>query len=503
MLKNRPILVGAGQLIDRPATFADAMSPLAMMEATARSAAEDAGLTDSVLGEIETLIVVNSVAARPVVDNPPAALARRLGARHCEQYLTVTGGNTPQMLVNSCADAIARGETSLVLLSGAEALDTQRKARKSGETLDWDEGSFGEPNLFSSEIPGSNATEFAHGMVAPIVTYPLFENALRHHYGASIEDHQRSLGELFAPYTDIAADNPCSWFPTRRTASEIATVSASNRYIGFPYTKYLNAVMQVNQSASLLLMSEAKAVELGIDESRRVYLHGCADVNDVWYMSERVDFHSSPALEAGLAQAFNMAKSTADDIDYFDIYSCFPAIVQITRDVLGLTCDDPRPLTVTGGLPYHGGAGNNYTMHAIATMMGRLRDSPGKMGLVTGNGWYVTKHSLGIYSTTRPVDDFVREDPAVLQQKLDAVEHPSLSTEPAGAGTIETYTVLFGRNGEPERGLVIGRLADGRRFIANTSSDPADLERMVKEDPIGRTGVVSHGKDTNRFEFAS
>lgn len=477
------------------------MSPLAMMEATANRAAEDAGISSGALSGIETLIVVNSV-AEPVVHNPPDALARRLGARKCEQRLTITGGNTPQMLINRCAEAIARGQTSMVLLSGAEALDTQRKARRSGATPNWEEGSFGEPTLFSTERPGSNATEVAHGMVAPIVTYPLFENALRHYYGASFEDHQRSLGELFAPFTDVAADNPYAWFPTRRAAEEIADVSASNRYVGFPYTKYLNAVMMVNQSASLLITSEAKARDLGVDESHWVYLHGCADVNDIWHMSERVDFHSSPALVAGLARTFQMARATVDDIDYFDIYSCFPAIVQITRDALGLARDDPRPLTVTGGLPYFGGAGNNYTMHAVAAMMGRLRASPGSMGLVTGNGWYVTKHSIGIYSTARPIDDFSREDPAVLQQEIDAVEHPSLNTKPSGTGAIETYTVLFGRNGEPERGLVIGRLADGQRFIADTTPDPSLLAWMVRENPIGRSGVVTHGATTNLFDFA-
>jgi acetyl-CoA C-acetyltransferase len=198
-----------------------------------------------------------------------------------------------------------------------------------------------------------------------------------------------------------------------------------------------------------------------------------------------------------------MAKIGSDEIDHFDLYSCFPAIVQIARDALGLRPDDPRPLTVTGGLPYFGGAGNNYTMHAIATMVERLRDAPGSMGLVTANGWYITKHSLGIYSTARPEETFACPDSAILQQKIDAFEHPLLSTNPAGPGTVETYTVLFGRDGNPETGLVIGRLKDGGRFIAHTESEASVLTAMLDEDPIGKPGIVTPNGNTNRFVFAA
>lgn len=486
--------------MDRPSTLSAAMSPLDMMEATARLAAEDAGLATSALSQVETLVVVNSVGPM-IVDNPPAVLARRLGVPGCDQRLTVTGGNTPQMLVNFYADAIASGKTSFVLLSGAEALDTMRKAQKSGVTLDWSEQTFGKPLRQNDHRVGSSASEKAHGMVAPIITYPLFENALRRHYGRSFEDHQQLLGELFAPYTEIAAKNPYAWFPTRRSAPEISEVAPENRYIGFPYTKYLNAVMQVNQGASILMTSERKAQELGIDPSRWVYICGCADVHDIWHVSERRDFHSSPAFRAAADLALEMANVTVDEIDIFDLYSCFPAIVQIAQDALGLRRDDPRPLTVTGGLPYFGGAGNNYSMHAIATMAHRLRVEPGSMGMVAANGWYVTKHALGIYSTTRPKRDFASADVGAAQHRIDAMAHPVAADDPSGAGKVETYTVLFGRNGEPERGLVIGRLNEGGRFVAFTPPDPAVLNQMVLEDPIGRPGRITPNGETNSFEF--
>jgi len=502
----QPVLVGAGQLVDRPDDLSselNPLSPLSMMQATAESAAMDAGLEADGLKDIDTLVVVSSVGPK-LIANPPAALARRIGAERAEQYITVTGGNTPQTLVNQFAEEIASGRRSMVLLSGAEALDTLSKASKAGIRLDWEDGGeSGEPRSLWPDRPGSNEVEQAHGMVAPIVTYPLFENALRRHYGISREAHQRAIGELFAPFTALARDNPCAWFPTERSAEEIATPTPENRYIGFPYTKYMNAVMQVNQSASVLLTSDAKARELGIDESRWVYLHGHCDVNEIWHVSERIDFHSSPALEMGLASALEMAGTTAGEISHFDVYSCFPAVVEVTRDALGMAADDPRLLTVTGGLPYFGGAGNNYCMHAIATMMDRVRCNPGDRGLVTGNGWYLTKHALGVYSAAPPERPFVLQDRDLLKNRIDALSHPILDLEPAGSGIVETFTVIFDRSGSPERGLVLGSLENGRRFVAFVPPERQLLEDMINDDPIGRKGTVTSGNPTNLFEFSS
>ncbi|MCZ6641536.1 MAG: acetyl-CoA acetyltransferase [Gammaproteobacteria bacterium] len=497
---STPVLVGAGQYMERPQHLDDALSPSDMMELTAQRAAEDAGLTKAALAQLDRIIVVNSVGRG--IPNPTAALARRLGAESCDQLLTITGGNTPQMLVNQTAEAIARGEVSMVLLAGAEALDTVLKARQAGIRLDWDEGEFADPVLVSREKAAASGVEQAHAMVAPINTYPLFENALRHHYGRSFEVHQAALGELCAPFTDVAAANPFAWFPIRRSGEEIATASADNRYVGYPYTKFMNAIIRVNQSAAVLLTSEAKAQALGIDSSRYVYLHGCADANDIWYVSERLNYHSSPAIRAIGKQALKTAGRTIDEIGYFDLYSCFPSAVETARDMLGIPEGDPRPLSVTGGLPYFGGPGNNYVMHSVAAMMARLRASPGEFGIVTGNGWYLTKHSLGIYSTTRPARDFIRDNPQILQERIDRVEHPLSTPTPSGSATVETYTVLFDRQGEPERGLIIGRLDNGARFVAFTSNEATLLNNLTSESPIGRRGQVHRAGSTNLFEFA-
>ena len=499
----QPVLVGVGQTLDRPTDLSEARSPLEMMRATSLACADDAGISSRQLEEIDTLAVVNTVGPR-LMTNPPARLADAIGAGRANQYLTSTGGNTPQMLVNHFAKEIVYERTSMVLLSGAEALDSLSRSSKTDYPLNWveEEGAETKPaNRFSEERPGTNDTEAAHNMVAPIVTYPLFENALRRHYDISLEEHQREIGKLFARFSEIAKDNPYSWFPTARSAEEIALPTIENRYVGFPYTKFMNAVMQINQSASVLMMSDVKARSLGIDESKWVYLHGHCDIDDIWNVCERINFHSSRALEIGLSKVFDMAKTTADEIDFFDIYSCFPAIVEITRDILGMKPSDPRPLTVTGGLPYFGGAGNNYSMHAIATMVERLRKNPGSLGLVTANGWYLTKHALALYSTTRPNSPFDLSDATALNAEIASLAHPIMDPKPEGKGVVDTFTVIFGRDGQPEYGLVIGTLYNSRRFVAHIKADRELLEKMTREDPIGLRGTVVYGETINVFDF--
>src|SRR5581483_5075620 len=312
----------------------------------------------------------------------------------------------------------------------------------------------------------------------------------------------RALGELFAPFSATAARNEHAWFRQARSADEIATPSPDNRYVGFPYTKYMNAIIDVDQGAALLMTSAAEARRLRIPESRWVYVWGGGHATDHWFITERVNYWSSPAIRVAGERALANAGVSIGDIDDFDLYSCFPSAVQIARDMLGIAPADPRPLTVTGGLPYFGGPGNNYVTHSIAAMVERLRAEPGRLGLVTANGWYVTKHAVGVYSAAPPDHEWRPIDAAADQARVDADPKPKLTEEPEGAATLETYTVVFNRDGAPEQGIVIGRLADGRRFIANPPADRSTLEGMTQRECVGATGRVSRTDDgRNVFEF--
>jgi acetyl-CoA C-acetyltransferase len=502
MRDNTPVLIGAGQLTQRDVEPAAAVEPLAMMVETSQRAAADAGAGARLLAQVDRVAVVNIFGWHYA--NAPGLLAEKLGAHPRQELYTTIGGNTPQWLVNETAAQIAAGRVRLALLAGAEAVYTLQRARRSNTELRWTSGGTGEPTIIGDTRPGTSKHEVAHNLQMPAAIYPLFENALRAHYGFGLAAHRAALGRLCSRFSAVAARNPYAWFQQERSAEEIAAVTSTNRMIGFPYPKYMNAILDVDQSAAVLMTSVAGARALGIHPSRWVYLWGCADGHDLWFVSERVNYHSAPALRVAGERALRMAGLGMGDIDVFDLYSCFPSAVQISRDMLGVAPDDARPLTVTGGLPYHGGPGNNYVMHAIATMMEKLRATPGTKGLVTGLGWYLTKHSVGIYSAVPPehLGDaaWQREDPSVYQTDLDRAPHPGLALAASGRGVIETYTVLHDRDGAPIVGIVVGRLTDGRRFLANTPGDRAVLEGLMAREAVGHGGTVSPHDGVNRFD---
>jgi acetyl-CoA C-acetyltransferase len=506
-----PVLIGAGQFTYRgdPAV---SPSPQALLKIAAERAAADAGVGAADLRALDSLAVAGfTIDAQgsnrggiPHSANPPASLAKALGATPKWAVYSHMGGNTPQQLINTLAERIARGETELGLAVGAEFLGSAMKRLTKGLPFDdWKaeaDEDLPEPQRIGDPRQGVTPYERRHGLDRPINIYPLFENALRARDKRSVEDHQKRLGKLFAPFTQVAAKNPEAWFPVARSAEELVTVSEKNRMIGFPYPKLLNAIMEVDQSAAILIASVAKARELGVPQEKWVYLHGCADAADLWYPIDRQDFHSSPAMRLTGKRALEMAGIGLDQVDYIDLYSCFPVAVEIGAEELGLGLDDPRGLTVTGGLPYAGGPGNNYAMHSIAVMMDKLRAKAGAWGLTTANGWYLTKQSTGVYSTTPPSKPFERQDPKVLQAEIDALPHPTVIETPQGIGRIETYTVVHRREG-PFMGIVVGRDEADRRFCAVTPGDPATLAGLAQGEQVGRTGRVSPSPDgqTNVF----
>ena len=460
-------------------------------------------------GRIDTLAVVRIFADsrnRPRhdpgfgrADNPPRAVARRIGANPARAIYGNIGGDTPQALVNELAEGIADGEIGLALLAGGEALATARAAARAGIALDWNETSGGTLEDRGMGLALSSPHELAHGVGIPVQTYPLFENALRAELGHSLDEHLLHMGEVMAPFTQVAAGNPHAFFGQPREAAELARVGGENPYICLPYPKLMNARDQVNQGAALLLTSVGRAKELGIDASKWIFLHGCAEAREKPLVGGRVNYHSAPAIRANAELAFAMAGKTLADMDFIDLYSCFPSAVEIACAELKLDTGDPRGLTVTGGLPFFGGPGNNYSLHAIATMVSLLRARPGGFGLVTANGGLLTKHATGIYSALPFPGKWRRPDCGGIQRRIDAMASPEFTESPAGAATVETWTVSF-RRGIPEHGIVIGRqAADGKRFIANTPTDPALLNRLATEEQIGAGGTVRTTAAGNLF----
>ncbi len=496
--KNEPVIVGVGQLTNHPKSIDETLEPLDMMERVAREAEEDAGI-GGLLERLDSVQVVNFMSWSYA--DAPRMLAQRIGAEPNHTVYSSIGGETPKRLANETAQAIVGGRIGIALLAGAEALESRRLARKLEAQLPWSQR--GTPQRMDGDNrPGFNEVEARHGATMPTRVYPLFENAIRARLGLSIEAHQNRLGELCSRFAAVAANNPYAWFQGEHSPGEIVSVRADNRMVGFPYPKLMNAIIETDQAAALIMTGSRTARELGIPEDRWVYLRGCGDATDKWFVSERINYHSAPAIRAATQRALGMAGIGVDDVAMFDLYSCFPSAVQMGLDALGLRPDDPRPPTVTGGLPYAGGPGNNYVMHSTATMIQHLRESAGEYGLVTGLGWFATKHSAGVYSSRPPEGDWRRTDPAVDQREIDAAEGAQFIEQAEGDATVETYTVIFNREGEPEQGIVIGRLdnGSGERFFANTPPNRDLMLAMTREEFVGRLGSVRTEDGRNVFE---
>ncbi len=317
--------------------------------------------------------------------NPALQVAGRLGfaegAEPAELMLTAVGGNTPQALMHDACRAISRGDLDVVLVTGAEAMYTRARSRRdpSNTHLSWSTQSEDtpEPVPFGSDKPGSSDLEVQRGLLLPVHAYPLFENALRAAHELTLAEHMARVGALWSRFSDVAAGNPHAWIRTARTAEEIVTPGPDNRMISFPYPKLCTANLQVDQAAGYIVCSVEAARAAGVPEERWVFPLSGADANDHWYISDRPELHRSPAIRLAGTAALDLAGVGIDDLAAVDLYSCFPAVVQMAAAELGLPLDDPgRPLTLTGGLTFGGGPGNNYSSHGIARCVEALRADP-------------------------------------------------------------------------------------------------------------------------------
>ena len=310
----------------------------------------------------------------------------------------------------------------------------------------------------------------------------IFETALRAAAGRSIDDHNAHLGRLWSGFSKVAAGNPYAWIRKEMTPEEIITTGPRNRMIGLPYTKVMNSNNDVDQSAAIIMCSVATAERLGVSRDKWVFPVAGTDCHEHKYISERDTFAETPAVKLGGRMALELAETSIDEIDIVDLYSCFPSAVQLGAMSLGLGLD--RQLTRTGGLAFAGGPWNNYVMHAVATVVTELRHRTNEKALVWGNGGYATKHAFGVYSTTPPTHGFRHAYP---QAEIDVLPKRAVVDvgTSAGPATIEAYTVMHDRDGNPERSIASCLRGDGSRAWG-ISEDRDTASGMCEGEWVGR-----------------
>jgi acetyl-CoA C-acetyltransferase len=480
-----PVIVGVGQVQQRSDDLEAVREPIDLLADAARLADADAAGRRSVLDGLDTIAVAQMVSW--TYPDPGDLLGRRLGSPDVRRTVTTTtGGNSPQMLVNVLAADVAAGRCDAVLVGGAECVHSRWRARREPKVwLDWTEDDAVPcAEVLGDDRPGSSAYELTHLADAPTTVYPLLETALRADAGRDVESHQRVVSDLWSTFAAVAADNPAAWSRDAWSPEQIRTITPENRMVTFPYPKRMCANIDVDQAAALLVCSYERAMTLGVAEDRLVFPLAGADAHDHYYFSTRDRLATAPAIGIAAHAALDACGRGVDDVARFDLYSCFPAAVELSMGSLGLVGPaggDARPLTVTGGLGFAGGPANNYPTHAIARMVEACRRDPGSAGLVHALGWYATKHSVGVYATTPSDTGFARVDPRITQGAVDALPARQVAGAYEGDATIEATSVVFDRDGTPTVAIIALLTADGRRVLANTRA--ADVMTSMTAEP--------------------
>ncbi|MGH9078894.1 MAG: acetyl-CoA acetyltransferase [Acidimicrobiales bacterium] len=507
-----PVVIASGQAVERE----ELVTATDLMERASEAAFADA---PGMRGSVERVSVVNILSRSSSA--PATELAQRLGVAGAVCEVSTVGGNTPQWLVSRAAEDIARGNLSATLIAGAEAIRSSRARRAQGAAPDHPSSPAPElpaDRVIGDDWPAVGPAESAIGLMAPVQIYPLFESVLAARAGRDAAAQRCVIGTLFAPFTEVAAGNPYAWFRQVRTAEAIATPTPDNRIVAEPYTKRMTAFLGSDQGAALIVCSFAAAVRAGVGD-RAVFIWAGAEATDVRFPAARPDPGRSPAIAAAGSALFDAVSRAAgggtavgiDDIEVLDIYSCFPSAVELAIDALGIAPDDRRRLTSTGGLPYFGGPGNNYTTHGIAAVTDILRqgrgapdDAPAKFGMATGLGWFVTKHALGVYGSAPPPSGYQHGDTTTAQARIDAsAVETALEVDTPTLARVVAATVLRDNEGVATSAPLVVRLPDGRHMALNQADDEVlgAMGRLDVPGLVGTTVVVE--RDAPRYRLAT
>jgi len=485
-----PVIVGIGEIVDRPKDISKGLEPLALLEEALRRAEADSGA--KLLGEIGSLDVVNFLSWR--YRDPEQLLAKRLDVAPAHCYYGLVGGESPIRYLHEAAQRIARGECSVAAVCGAEAQSTATKAERAGITLPW--------TPFAHDVPEpKRGAAFQKplavklGVFRPITVYPLYESATSAQWGQSPREALAESGALWSTYSRVASENPNAWLKKRFSSEEITAPSPDNRLIAWPYTKLMVANPTVNMGAALLLTSLAKARAAGIADDRLVYPLGGASAEEPRDYLLRDQFYESHPQNAVLKAVMHLAGGDGKKFDAIELYSCFPCVPKMARRTLGLGTD-VQP-TVTGGLTFFGAPLNTYMTHAACAMVRRLR-SGARLGLLYGQGGFVTKHHALVVSRDAPRGAISQDTSVQAEADRNKRRVPEFVTEAAGKGQVESFTVIFRANGEVEHGAVMLRTEQNTRTLARVKAeDGTTLAHLMNMDrtPVGSTGAIAMAKD--------
>lgn len=477
-----PVIVGVGELADRPAEPAAGRAPLELMAAALGLAEADAGAR--LLPDLDSLAVMQA-ASWPVA-RPAARLAARLGLAPAALLDAPVGGEQPLRALQAAADAIAAGRSGVAAVAGAEAAHSAAAARRLGLALPW----MAEPPLPAPRAADAQpAFVRALGLDRPLPAYALYENALPAARGTTPAAEQAASARLWQACAAVAATRPAAWLRDAPTAERIAAAGAGNRRVAWPYTKLMTANPAVNQGAAVLLTSLARARAAGLDEARLIHLHGGAAAREPDSLLARDGYGRSVAQAAVLRAARALAGERAFDL--LELYSCFPCVPKLALEALGLPA--ATRVTVAGGLTFFGAPLNGYMLHATVAMTQRLRAAPGALGLLYGQGGWLTAHRALLLSTTPAAPTPALELQDAVRAGYGAV--PPNDQAWRGPARLESFTLLYGPDGAVERGLALCRAGAARVLARVQGRDSLAALAQFDRSPVGEAGRLRDGAD--------
>lgn len=481
-----PLLAGCAAVQQHKTDIAESREAIALIIEAVKKAASDSG-NEAILKHVQRIYVPRGM--WPYSD--PARLIA--DAINMPQAKTVLAdfGILQQTLIGDACKRIANGDIECAIIAGGEAKFRQLQANIqqviAPETLQ----DAAPDELMEPDADLFLDAETQAGLMMPVGFYAIIESALRFARGESVDENRDRIARRYQRFSEIAAKNPQAWKHAVLTVEQIRDVAGKNRMLAFPYTKAHNSEWNVDQASALILCSEKLADQLGIAQEQRIYPLVSSESNHMTCLSQREQLHRAPGAEMALQAALEHAALKKTDIDLLDLYSCFPAAVQVYADALGV--DDAHDLTVTGGMASAGGPLNNYVLQATCRMMDLLRESHRQKksvvnGLISSISGVISKQAYGLWSTHKPVKPFalidVSDEVEAISKTLPVLDHYH------GAATIAGYTVLY--NGDtPSRAIVIADTTTGERVVVY-SEEKAVMEPMLGDEMCGQKITIAN-----------
>ncbi len=479
-----PVIIGVGQINDRPDLDQIGLDAIGLMAAAARAADQDAG--GGLLSRCDWLAIVPQISFREL--DPVTLLPAALGITpaHVRQA-QMASGDTPILYLNEAANAVASGEAQVCLIVGGEALRTASRQRQlSGPGA----------GLFRAHLTAPELC-IRYGVLNPAEIYALYENSSRADWGQTLAEGQAETGRMWSQLSDVAASAEGAWIKSPKSPEQIVEPTADNRPIAFPFTKYMVANSSVNQGAAYIVTSLAIARDAGVPENRLVYIWAGAAAHDQVDPLARISWNTPEVMRVSIKRALSINGLTTADLDHVELYSCFPCVPKMARRILGWPAD--RPITVHGGLTFGGGPIGNYMTHAVAAMVDALRRG-GRNGLLFANGGHCTHNHSIVISRDPPREGLLPQNYS-FQSEADSARGalPALDDSYQGVVTVETYTIVYDRMGKVDYGIVLSRAPDGSRVIAKVAGEDARAISVLTDgvaEPVGINGITTKVGDT-------